>query len=52
MDAVYPFDAAAEAHRRLADRRNVGKVVLVSGSGSFEAGSSSTTTRHGRLASR
>lgn len=29
IDCVLPFSAAAEAHRRLEDRLNVGKVVLV-----------------------
>jgi synaptic vesicle membrane protein VAT-1 len=29
VDAVYPFTEAAEAHRRLTGRKNVGKVVLV-----------------------
>jgi synaptic vesicle membrane protein VAT-1 len=29
IDGVYPFERAAEAHRRLSERRNVGKVVLV-----------------------
>ena len=29
IDAVLPFEEAAEAHRRLEERRNVGKVVLV-----------------------
>lgn len=29
VDAVLPMDQASEAHRRLAGRRNVGKVVLV-----------------------
>jgi NADPH:quinone reductase-like Zn-dependent oxidoreductase len=29
IDGVYPFEQAAEAHRRLTQRRNVGKVVLV-----------------------
>jgi NADPH:quinone reductase-like Zn-dependent oxidoreductase len=29
IDGVYPFQRAAEAHRRLTERRNVGKVVLV-----------------------
>ena len=28
VDATYPFEQAAEAHRRLEARRNVGKVVL------------------------
>ena len=26
---AFPFDRAAEAHRMIAERRNVGKVVLV-----------------------
>jgi NADPH:quinone reductase-like Zn-dependent oxidoreductase len=26
---VYPFEQAAAAHRRIGERRNVGKVVLV-----------------------
>jgi len=26
---VFPFDRAADAHRFIAERRNVGKVVLV-----------------------
>jgi synaptic vesicle membrane protein VAT-1 len=29
VDTVYPFARAAEAHRRITERRNVGKVVLV-----------------------
>jgi len=29
VDAVYPFAEAAAAHRRIGERRNVGKVVLV-----------------------
>lgn len=29
IDAVFPFAQAAEAHRRIQDRKNVGKVVLV-----------------------
>jgi synaptic vesicle membrane protein VAT-1 len=29
VDAVFPFDRAAEAHKRITERRNVGKVVLV-----------------------
>jgi NADPH:quinone reductase-like Zn-dependent oxidoreductase len=29
VDAVFPFDRAAEAHRRITERRNVGKVILV-----------------------
>jgi NADPH:quinone reductase-like Zn-dependent oxidoreductase len=29
IDAVIPFERAAEAHRRIQDRKNVGKVVLV-----------------------
>jgi synaptic vesicle membrane protein VAT-1 len=29
IDAVVPFAEAARAHRRLTERRNVGKVVLV-----------------------
>jgi NADPH:quinone reductase-like Zn-dependent oxidoreductase len=29
VDAVYPFTEAAEAHRRLTGRQNIGKVVLV-----------------------
>ena len=28
VDGVYPFEEAAAAHRRLGERRNVGKVVL------------------------
>ena len=31
IDGVYPFERAADAHRRLTERRNVGKVVLVPG---------------------
>jgi NADPH:quinone reductase-like Zn-dependent oxidoreductase len=31
IDATFGFDEAPEAHRRLADRRNVGKVVLTAG---------------------
>jgi NADPH:quinone reductase-like Zn-dependent oxidoreductase len=29
IDGVFPFDEAAAAHRRIGERRNVGKVVLV-----------------------
>ncbi len=29
VDGVYPFEEAAAAHRRITERRNVGKVVLV-----------------------
>jgi synaptic vesicle membrane protein VAT-1 len=29
VDSTYPFDRAADAHRQLSERRNVGKVVLV-----------------------
>jgi NADPH:quinone reductase-like Zn-dependent oxidoreductase len=29
VDQVFPFSKAAEAHRRIEDRGNVGKVVLV-----------------------
>lgn len=29
VDAVFPFAEAAAAHRRLTERRNVGKVILV-----------------------
>jgi NADPH:quinone reductase-like Zn-dependent oxidoreductase len=29
IDATVPFDEAADAHRRISERRNVGKVVLV-----------------------
>jgi NADPH:quinone reductase-like Zn-dependent oxidoreductase len=29
VDSVYPFDRAADAHQRITERRNVGKVVLV-----------------------
>jgi NADPH:quinone reductase-like Zn-dependent oxidoreductase len=29
IDGVYPFTEAAAAHRRLSERRNVGKVILV-----------------------
>jgi NADPH:quinone reductase-like Zn-dependent oxidoreductase len=29
IDTVFPFAQAADAHRRLIDRRNIGKVVLV-----------------------
>ncbi|MET7422600.1 medium chain dehydrogenase/reductase family protein [Dactylosporangium sp. NPDC005555] len=29
IDGVYPFDRAADAHRRLGERQNVGKVLLV-----------------------
>jgi NADPH:quinone reductase-like Zn-dependent oxidoreductase len=28
IDSTHPFDRAADAHRRLQDRRNVGKVLL------------------------
>jgi NADPH:quinone reductase-like Zn-dependent oxidoreductase len=29
VDGVYPFVEAAAAHRRIGERRNIGKVVLV-----------------------
>lgn len=29
IDGVYPFEEAAAAHRRLGERRNIGKVILV-----------------------
>ena len=29
IDAVVPFAEAAQAHRRITERRNVGKVILV-----------------------
>jgi len=29
IDAVFPFASAVEAHRRITERRNIGKVVLV-----------------------
>ena len=29
IDGVYPFEEAAAAHRRIGERRNIGKVVLV-----------------------
>jgi NADPH:quinone reductase-like Zn-dependent oxidoreductase len=29
VDSVFPFADAAQAHRRITERRNVGKVVLV-----------------------
>jgi len=29
VDSAYPFERAADAHRRMRDRKNVGKVVLV-----------------------
>jgi synaptic vesicle membrane protein VAT-1 len=29
VDGVYPFEEAAAAHRRISERRNIGKVVLV-----------------------
>jgi len=29
IDSVHPFDKAADAHRRLESRQNIGKVVLV-----------------------
>lgn len=29
IDTVFPFDAAGQAHQRITERRNVGKVVLV-----------------------
>ena len=29
IDGVFPFAEAAAAHRRLGERRNIGKVVLV-----------------------
>jgi Zinc-binding dehydrogenase len=28
VDSTYPFERAADAHRRMHDRKNVGKVVL------------------------
>jgi NADPH:quinone reductase-like Zn-dependent oxidoreductase len=28
VDSVFPFERAAEAHRRMQERRNTGKVVL------------------------
>ena len=31
LDSVYPFERAGEAHQRLTERRNIGKVVLVTG---------------------
>jgi NADPH:quinone reductase-like Zn-dependent oxidoreductase len=31
IDGVYPFEQAAAAHRRLGERRNIGKVILVPG---------------------
>jgi NADPH:quinone reductase-like Zn-dependent oxidoreductase len=31
IDASYGFDEAPAAHRRLAERKNVGKVVLTTG---------------------
>jgi len=31
VDSVYPFTEAAQGHRQLAERRNVGKVILVPG---------------------
>jgi len=32
IDASFPLERAADAHRRLVERRNIGKVVLVSAS--------------------
>jgi NADPH:quinone reductase-like Zn-dependent oxidoreductase len=29
IDGTYPFSQAAEAHRRITERRNVGKVILI-----------------------
>ncbi|MEV4642343.1 medium chain dehydrogenase/reductase family protein [Actinoplanes sp. NPDC049548] len=29
VDAVFPFEEAAAAHRRISERRNIGKVVLI-----------------------
>ncbi|HEX7745506.1 MAG TPA: zinc-binding dehydrogenase, partial [Micromonosporaceae bacterium] len=29
IDAVFPFASAAQAHQRITERRNVGKVLLV-----------------------
>ena len=29
IDATFPFEQAADAHRRIAERKNIGKVVLV-----------------------
>jgi NADPH:quinone reductase-like Zn-dependent oxidoreductase len=29
VDAVFPFSDAASAHRRITERRNIGKVVWV-----------------------
>jgi NADPH:quinone reductase-like Zn-dependent oxidoreductase len=34
IDATYPFEDAPDAHRRIMERKNIGKVVLVSGAGS------------------
>jgi NADPH:quinone reductase-like Zn-dependent oxidoreductase len=31
IDGVYPFEHSAQAHRRLGERQNIGKVVLVPG---------------------
>jgi NADPH:quinone reductase-like Zn-dependent oxidoreductase len=31
IDGVFPFSRAAEAHRRIEGRMNIGKVVLVPG---------------------
>jgi NADPH:quinone reductase-like Zn-dependent oxidoreductase len=31
VDSIYPFERSAEAHRRIGERRNIGKVVLVPG---------------------
>jgi NADPH:quinone reductase-like Zn-dependent oxidoreductase len=31
IDATFGFDQAPEAHRRLGERKNIGKVVLVTG---------------------
>jgi NADPH:quinone reductase-like Zn-dependent oxidoreductase len=29
IDATFPFDRAGDAHRRITERKNIGKVVLV-----------------------
>ena len=29
IDGVYPFAEAAAAHRRIGDRRNIGKVIVM-----------------------
>lgn len=38
IDGIYPFERAAEAHRRLHERKNVGKVLLVPDAARGDAG--------------